>query len=89
METIYRIGDIKTPKDAYDCLMGQLLSESGNARIEAFMQELKEAHIFSDRKNYTLLKRKFKGLTDKASEAIPDELIRELDDEVKNSGAYF
>ena len=53
------------------------------------LDELKEAGVFSDRKNYSRLKRKIQEVATKANITVSDELIRELDDEVKNCGAYI
>lgn len=44
--------------------------------------------MFNDRKCYTRLKKKIIEVANKAGVSISDEDIRELDDEIKNVGAY-
>ena len=51
-------------------------------------EELKEAKTFVDRKNYTRLKKKIQDIATKAEISVSDELIKELDNEIKNVGAY-
>lgn len=79
---------IKTVQDAYDTFVARLLAESGEGQITAFMDELKGAKVFDDRNNYTRLKRKIQKIAAKAGSSVPDELSKELDDEIKNVGAY-
>lgn len=83
------IGKIKTVSDAFDMLVARLINQSGQDRITGFLEELREARVFNDRKNYTRLKKKIQEIAEKASTDVPDELIKELDDEVKNVGAYI
>lgn len=52
------------------------------------MDELKEAGVFDDRKNYTRLKNKIQDVATKANITISDGLIRELYDEIRNCSAY-
>lgn len=44
--------------------------------------------MFDDRKYYTRLKKKIIEVANKTGVSISDEDIRELDDEIKNVGAY-
>lgn len=83
------MGEIKTVSDAFDVLVARLINGSDQTQITAFMEELKEAKVFEDRKNYTRLKRKIQEVATKAGVTTSDELIRELDDEIKNVGAYI
>ena len=64
------------------------MAESGEGQITAFMDELREAKVFDDRKYYTRLKDKIQKIAAKAGSNVPDELSKELDDEIKNVGAY-
>ena len=82
------MSNIKTVSDAYDVLVAILISQSDQTQITAFLEDMKEAKVFKDRKNYTRLKKKIQEATNKASVTTSDELIRELDDEIKNVGAY-
>ena len=64
------------------------MAESGEGQITAFMDELKEAKVFGDRNNYARLKKKIQKIAAKAGSSVPDELSKELDDEIRNVGAY-
>ena len=79
---------IKTVQDAYDTFVARLMAESGEGQITAFMDELREAKVFDDRKYYTRLKDKIQKIAAKAGSNVPDELSKELDDEIRNVGAY-
>ena len=83
------MSEIKTVSDAFDMLVARLINGSDQTQITAFVEELKEAKVFEDRKNYTRLKRKIQEVATKAGVTTSDELIRELDDEIKNVGAYI
>ena len=82
------MSEIKSPKDAFDVLVARLISQTDPSQIEGFLDELKQAGVFTDRKNYSRLKAKIQEVATKANITISDDLIKELDDEVKNSGAY-
>lgn len=87
----YKMGDmgkIKTVSDAFNMLVAQLINQSGQDRITEFLEALRQARVFDDRKNYTRLKKKIQEIAEKAGASVPDELIKELDDEIKNVGAY-
>lgn len=82
------MGDIKTVGDAYDAFVAQLIGTVGKDRIQRFLDELKNERVFDDRKNYTRLKAKIEAVSNKADITVSDELINELDDEIRNFGAY-
>lgn len=82
------MNEIKTVSDAFDVLVARLINLSDQTQIAAFLEELKEAKVFEDRKNYTRLKKKIQEVTKKAGVTVSDELIKELDDDIKNVGAY-
>ena len=82
------MSEIKTVSDAFNVLVARLISQSDQTQITAFLEELKEAKIFDDRKCYTRLKKKIHNVATKAEISVSDELIKELDNEVKNVGAY-
>ena len=82
------MSEIKTVSDAFDVLVARLISQSDQSQITAFLEELKDAKVFNDRKCYTRLKKKIIEVANKAGVSISDEDIRELDDEIKNVGAY-
>ena len=82
------MSEIKTPTDAFEVFVARLISETDPSKIDGFLDELKAAGVFADRKNYSRLKNKIQEVATKANITISDDLIKELDDEVKNSGAY-
>lgn len=82
------MSEIKTMNDAYEAFVARLMANSGEEQITAFMDELKEAKVFDDRKYYTRLKKKIQKIAAKAGSSVPDELSKELDDEIRNVGAY-
>ena len=82
------MSDIKTVSDAFDVFVARLINQSDQTQIAAFLEELKEAKTFVDRKNYTRLKKKIQDIATKAEISVSDELIKELDNEIKNIGAY-
>ena len=79
---------IKTPTDAFEVLVARLMAESSKDAISGFIEELKAQKVFNNRSDYTRLKNKIKAVASKAGVVETDELIRELDDAVKNQGAY-
>ena len=83
------MNEIKTVKDAQEALMALLISQSDQVQITAFLSGLKEARVFDDRKNYTRLKNKIKEISNKADFTVTDDFIKELDNEIKNIGAYI
>ena len=80
---------IKTVSDAYDVFVARLIAQSDQSQIAGFLDELKTNNVFPDRKSYYRLKQKIYDVSGKAGVSVSDELIRELDDEVKNVGAYM
>lgn len=82
------MSEIKTVTDAFNVFVARLISQTDQTQIGCFLEELKEAGVFDDRKNYTRLKNKIQEVATKANITVSDELIRELDDEIKNCGAY-
>lgn len=81
------MNEIKTVSDAYDVLVARLINQSDQTLITAYLEELKEAKTFEDRKSYTRLKKKIQDVAVKA-DLGSDELVKELDNEIKNVGAY-
>ena len=82
------MNDIKTVTNAYDVLVSRLINQSDQTQITAFLEDLKAANVFKDRKNYTRLKRKIKEVAAMGGVVEADELTKELDDEINNVGAY-
>lgn len=82
------MSEIKTVSDAFDVLVARLINQSDQTQITAYLEELKEAKVFEDRINYTRLKKKIQAVAAKAGVTVSDDLVKELDDEIKNIGAY-
>lgn len=83
------MSEIKTVRDAFNVFVARLINQSDQTQIGDFLDELKEAGVFDDRKNYTRLKNKIQEVATNANITISDELMRELDDEIKNCGDYL
>ena len=81
--------EIKTVSDAFDVFVARLITQSNQTQIAGFLEELKGAKVFDDRKCYSRLKKKIQEVATKADITVSDELIKELDDEIKNIGAYI
>ena len=82
------MSEIKTVSDALNVLMARLLSQTDKAQIAGFLDELRAAQVFNDSKYYTRLKNKINEIATKSDFVVTDELIRELDNDIKNCGAY-
>ena len=83
------VSTIRTPGDAINVLMAQLLSQCDKSTIEGFINSLKSNHVFTDRKKYTRVKNKITEISNMAGVTLSDDDIKELDDEINNSGAYL
>ena len=81
--------EIKTVSDAFDVFVARLITQSNQTQIAGFLEELKGAKVFDDRNSYFRLKKKIQSIASKADITVSDELIKELDDEIKNIGAYI
>lgn len=82
------MNEIKTVSDAFDVFVARLIAQGDQTQIAGFLEELKDAKVFNDRISYTRLKKKIQEVATKAGVTVSDELIKELDDEIKNIGAY-
>jgi hypothetical protein len=83
------MSEIKTVSDAFSVFVARLISQTDNDQIRDFLDEIRDAGVFSDRKYYTRLKRKIQEVATRADISVSDELIREMDDEIRNCGAYL
>ena len=81
--------EIKTVGSAYEVLFAKLLNQSDPNIVNEFVEELKAAKVFDERNDYYRLKKKIEQTAAKASITETDELIRELDNEVRNVCAYL
>ena len=79
---------IKTVSDATDYICAIALQKLPPEEVQNIMEDMKQKNIFEDRKYYTRLKTKIKGITNKADITNLDNLVKELDSEVRNILAY-
>ena len=82
------MSEIKNVTDAYDVFVARLLSMAGQDQITEYLQELKAGGVFDDKKYYTRLKKRLQEVARKAKVSVSDELVKELDAEIRNAGAY-
>lgn len=82
------MNEIKTVNDACDVMMSLLLNNADPELIEQYIAELKRCKVFKNRNYYCRLKRKIKDIKEKANFAQADELIKELDNDIRNVSAY-
>ena len=82
--------EIKNVSDAFNIFVARLLSqtEQPQRQIDTFINEIKAAGVFEDKKYYTRLKDKLNEIVTKDNITISNELIKELDDAITNCGAY-
>ena len=83
------MSEIKTVSDAFDVLVALLINQSDQSVIATFLAELKEDKVFKDRKYLSRLKKKIEEVSAKVVLNRSNELIKELDDDIKNIGAYI
>lgn len=81
------MSNIKTPTDAFNALVARLISQSGGRVVEDYMKELEDNEVFKTREEYRRAREKFKKAIAWDSGSVSDELITELDDEVRNAVA--
>lgn len=80
--------NIQTVSDAYSVFVAKLLAGTNKDVVEDFLQELKGSKVFKNRSDYNRLKNKIRHVSTKAGVTVSDELVRELDDAVKNAAAF-
>jgi len=82
-------GENITVSDISNFIIGALMANPTNQElVTGIIDGLKDANIFADRKYYSRLKGRFKP-TIETNGLVEDELIKELDNAVKNVGAYL
>lgn len=82
------MSEIKTVSDAFDVMVARLINNGNQGEITTFIEELKQSKVFADPKNYSRLKAKIKSIASKVDLTETNELINELDNEIKNIGSY-
>jgi hypothetical protein len=85
---IEAMGNIKTVGDAADFVFAFALQKLDPDEIQQLLQDMKEQKVFKDPKYYTRLKQKIKNTASKTSITEVDDLVKELDSEVRQVVAY-
>ena len=80
--------NIQTVSDAYSVFVARLIAETNKDVVADFLDELKGGKVFKNRSDYNRLKNKIRDVSIKAGVMVSDELVRELDDAVKNAAAF-
>ena len=86
---INHMEEIKNAKDGFSVFVAKLLTYAPPQEAERFIEELKRNKVYSDAKYYTRLKQMIADVSSKNDFTMTDELINELDDQVRNVGAYI
>lgn len=73
---------IKTPKEGYEAFFALILMQQKNCneQIEQYVQNLKDANVYKDRKDYVRLKKKLCETVSRVKSGAMDEQIKELNE---------
>ena len=88
-QIIYDMSNIKTPNDAFKYLMGRFLNEGEQGKIDGFIEELKGNETFEEKKYYSRVRTMLKEAANMAGRGLEDAIIKELDNDIDNLGAYI
>lgn len=80
--------EVKNPKDAFDCLVGMLISQADPNLIEDFIGDLTTGTQL-DRVQLYRLGKMVEKVSTKGKQMEQDELVSELDNHIKNVGIYI
>lgn len=80
--------EVKNPKDAFDCLVGMLISQTDPKQIEDFIGDLTTGTNL-DRVQLYRLNKMVERVSTKGRLMEQDELIAELDNHIRNVGVYI
>ena len=81
--------NIKTANDAVNIFFARLINQTGQDEIGDFVNELKQNGTFQDAKYYTRVKKRLQEIAATIREDCASDDIRELDDAIRNAGAYI
>ena len=87
--TLQNVGNMKTPNDAIEMIFGMLLLKTGQSEIDFIINDLKTKNAFSDPKYYSRVKAKIKDIMNKPEITEKSDLIKELDQNVKQIIQYY
>lgn len=74
---------IKNASDGVNMAFAMLLQKEGQAFIDNYIADLKAKHTYSDPKSYTRVKNKLKSLINTKQSSCQNELIKELNNSVR------
>lgn len=80
--------EVKNPKDAFDCLVGMLISQADPKQIEDFIGDLTTGTNL-DRVQLYRLGKMVERVSTKGRLMEQDELVAELDNHISNVGVYI
>lgn len=83
------MSEIKTVSDAFNVFVARLMAATNKDVVSGFIDELKDNKVFENRNYYDRLRKKIQAISETADVTTTDDLIKELDNAVKNSGAYL
>jgi hypothetical protein len=78
----------QTPRKALDCLLGWFANTYPEI-VDDYFKALKEHNKLNDRNDYSRFKTMLKEAMNEAGGGLEDELIKELDNDIDNLGAYL
>lgn len=79
---------VKTVSDAMELFFAAGLQRMPAGEVQGMLEELKRLNVFSNRSEHTRLKNKLKSVASKAIVSEMDDLVKELDTEVRQVLAY-
>lgn len=82
-------GTIKTPKEGIELLLARFLAQTEPSVIDEYIEELKQSKALVDRQAVHRLRKRIYEIMSRAGVHEEDELIKELDDEIRNAGSYY
>ena len=79
---------VKDVRGAKNWLLGYILNRTNASSIDEVLRTMKEHKLFTDAKYYTRLKTDLRKLIEKVGKECENDLIKELDNNVRNVLAY-
>jgi hypothetical protein len=87
--TLQNIDNMKTPNDAIEMIFGMYLLKAGQSEIDSILNDLKAKKAFPDPKYYSRVKSKLNSIMNKPEITEKSDLIKELDQNVKQIKLYY
>jgi hypothetical protein len=87
--TLQNVDNMKTPSDVIEMIFGMLLLKAGQNEVDFILNDLKAKNAFQDPKYYSRVKSKIKDIMNKPEITEKSDLIKELDQNVKQIIQYY